>query len=206
MSTPSKKRQVERKADIMEAARHIHSALACLGYDTNSDASTLHTPRRIACYYDEVLRNAGKSGPDIRQEWDDEGDFQMTEFPATDSSLLLIQDIEFSSVCAHHFLPFYGKAAVAYVINKKMLGLSKIPRIVDWFSQRPQTQETLTRQIAEFLRSTIDPLFVGVVLEASHTCVSCRGVRKVGSTTLTSSFLPYADHPTKAEMLNLLGR
>ncbi|MBI4924499.1 MAG: GTP cyclohydrolase I FolE [Bdellovibrio sp.] len=123
------------------------------------------------------------------------------------SEIVIIRDIELFSLCEHHLLPFYGKAHVAYIPNGKILGLSKVPRIVDAFARRLQLQERLTSQIAETLMKIINPLGVAVIIEAFHLCMMMRGVEKQQSYTITSSMLGvFRSNPaTRQEFLSLLG-
>jgi GTP cyclohydrolase I len=120
--------------------------------------------------------------------------------------MVIVKDIEFFSLCEHHMLPFHGKAHVAYIGRNKVIGLSKIPRIVDVFARRLQIQERLTQQIAECLLEMLDPLGVGVILEAQHFCMMMRGVEKQHSGTVTSAMLGQfrSNKETRDEFLSLV--
>jgi GTP cyclohydrolase I len=122
--------------------------------------------------------------------------------------MVIVKDIEFYSLCEHHLLPFFGKAHVAYVPNGKVIGLSKIPRLVDVFARRLQVQERLTRQVGEAITEAINPQGVAVILEASHLCMMMRGVEKQHSTTVTSAMLGVfkTQLQTRNEFLSLVRR
>jgi GTP cyclohydrolase IA len=124
------------------------------------------------------------------------------------SEMVIVKDIDFYSLCEHHLLPFFGKCHVAYLPSKKVIGLSKIPRIVDTFSRRLQVQERLTNQIAETIRDAVTPLGVAVVMEGTHLCMSMRGVEKQNSLAVTSSMLGVFrdDARTRSEFLELIRR
>ena len=129
-------------------------------------------------------------------------------FPVDYSEMVVVKDIPFHSLCEHHILPFAGIAAVAYIPNERVIGLSKIPRVVDMFARRLQIQERFTQQVAEFLMERLDPKGVGVVVEATHLCASMRGVRKPGMVMTTSAVLGLfrRSDKTRAELFSHLER
>jgi GTP cyclohydrolase I len=129
-------------------------------------------------------------------------------FDVTYDEMVIVKDIEFFSLCEHHMLPFYGKVHVAYLAKNKVIGLSKLPRVVDAFARRLQIQERMTQQIAECIQDMLDPLGVGVVAEAQHFCMMMRGVEKQHSGTVTSAMLGAFRHnkETRDEFLSLIRR
>jgi GTP cyclohydrolase I len=121
------------------------------------------------------------------------------------SQMVIVKDIEVYSMCEHHMLPFFGKAHVAYIPNGHVVGLSKIPRVVDVFARRLQVQERLTNEIRDCLQNTLEPLGVGIVIECRHLCMSMRGVQKQNSVTTTSAFTgEFLKEKTRTEFLNLI--
>ncbi len=122
------------------------------------------------------------------------------------SEMVIVKDIDFYSLCEHHLLPFFGKCHVAYIPRTQVIGLSKLPRLVDVFSRRLQVQERLTNEIAECIREKVDPLGVGVIMQGTHLCMAMRGVEKQNSSTVTSAMLGTfrSDARTRAEFLQLV--
>ena len=126
-------------------------------------------------------------------------------FEETYNEMVIVKDIELYSLCEHHMLPFFGKAHIAYIPNGHIVGLSKIPRVVDVFARRLQVQERLTEQILDCINETLQPTGVAVVIEASHMCMMMRGVQKQNSTTTTSGFRgAFKETDTRNEFLNLI--
>ena len=122
------------------------------------------------------------------------------------SQMVIVKDIEVYSLCEHHMLPFFGKAHIAYIPNGCVVGLSKIPRVVDAFARRLQVQERLTNQIRDCIQETMNPLGVGVVIEATHLCMQMRGIQKQNSVTSTSAFTgAFLKDTTRAEFIHLIG-
>ena len=176
----------------------IRQLLAELGEDPSREG-LLDTPKRVekslrfltsgyAADVDAVLNNA--------------------LFTVDYNEMVIVKDIDFYSLCEHHLLPFFGKCHVAYIPQGRVVGLSKIPRLVDIFARRLQVQERLTNQIAETLREKIHPLGVAVVMEATHLCMSMRGVEKQNSVAVTSAMLGVFrdDARTRMEFLDLIKR
>ena len=119
--------------------------------------------------------------------------------------MVIVKDVEMYSLCEHHMLPFWGRVHVAYIPNGKVIGLSKIPRLIEVFARRLQVQERVTRQIADAIQEAIEPRGVGVVIEARHMCMMMRGVEKQQSTTVTSAMVGcFRDQPTRSEFLSLV--
>jgi GTP cyclohydrolase IA len=178
---------VER--DLVAAEQAAADFLAALGLDLDSQ-----TPRRMAQAYAELLTPR---------------EFDLTTFPNDEGydEMVLVRSIPIRSVCEHHLLPFVGVAHVGYLPGERILGLSKIARVVELFAHRPQVQERLTKQIADWLQEHLQPRGVGVVIEAEHLCMTLRGVQAAGARTLTSTLLgTLRDDPrSRAEFLGLVG-
>ena len=175
--------------DQIEAA--IHSLLTSVGEDPQRDGLR-YTPARVARMYAEVL-----SG----YHTDPAALLNGALFEVDYDEMVVVKSIEYYSLCEHHLLPFYGHAHVAYVPRSKVLGLSKIPRVVDMFARRLQVQERMTRQIADFLENTLHPQGVAVVVEGAHLCAMMRGVKKANARMVTSSLIGCfkSDARTRAE-------
>ena len=133
--------------------------------------------------------------------------FQFTTFPAIVNQMIIVKNIEFASMCAHHLLPFYGLVSIGYIPNKLMVGLSKIPRLVHYWAHRPSTQEAFTQLIAADLKARLECHGVAAVVRTTHTCMACRGVRAVNASMVTSEmrgvFLTSGE--ARSEFLNLIG-
>lgn len=181
------------KEKIEVAFRQI---LEAIGEDPDREGLR-DTPKRVARMYNEIF-----SGLHTTPEEHLEVSF--TEFH---DELVLVKDIPLYSMCEHHFLPFYGKAHVAYIPRGgKVVGLSKLARVTQCFASRPQVQERLTSQIADCINDSLNPLGVAVVIEAEHMCMTMRGVKKPGSTTVTSAVRGAFEknHRTRAELFSLI--
>jgi GTP cyclohydrolase IA len=172
--------------------------LAALGEDVDRDG-LLDTPRRVQQSL-EFLTNGYDVDPAVAV-----GD---ALFEESYDEMVLVRDIELYSLCEHHMLPFFGKVHVGYIPRGKVVGLSKLPRLVDVFARRLQVQERLTRQIAESIQELLEPSGVGVVIEANHLCMMMRGVQKQNSSTVTSCLLGdfRYDLRTRSEFLELVNR
>ena len=182
-----------RETDLDAAARAVADLLAALGHDPTAE-DLAETPQRVARAFAELLAPRP---------------FDPTTFPNDEGydQLVLARDIRFQSLCQHHLLPFHGVAHVGYIPGGRILGLSKLARVVELFARRLQVQERLTQQVADWLDEHLAPRGVGVVLEAEHLCMSLRGVRAQGSRTVTSAVhgLLRDDARTRQEFFALTG-
>jgi GTP cyclohydrolase I len=180
---------------IQQAVRQM---LAAFGEDPDREG-LLRTPERVAQMYTELL--AGYRTDPVALVND-------ALFEVTYDEMVLVRDVEYYSLCEHHLLPFFGRAHVAYLPRGRVIGLSKIPRIVDMFARRLQLQERMTRQIADFIKELLDPKGVAVVLEGVHLCSMMRGVRKHEARMTTSAMLGYfrTNLATRQEFLDNISR
>ena len=166
---------VHPRIDLELAEHAAREFLHALNISTD-DETMRRTPRRMARAYAEFFEPRP---------------FDLTTFPNDGNydELVLARAIPFRSVCEHHLLPFFGTAAVGYLPDERILGLSKLARVVEHFALRPQVQERMTKQIADWIADRLSPKGVGVIIEAQHTCMSLRGVQAIGSSTVTSTML-----------------
>jgi len=181
------------KERIEKAVREI---LIAIGEDPDREG-LLETPRRVANMYEEVFCGLENSPQEHLKIFNEEKNEEM----------VVVRDIPLYSMCEHHLLPFVGKAHIVYIQkNGRVIGLSKLARIVDNFARRPQIQERLTSQIADFLMDNLDPLGVAVVIEAEHLCMTMRGARAAGAKTKTSALRGNmrSDARTRAEAMSLI--
>ena len=176
----------------------VRIILSAIGEDPDRPGLT-DTPARVKRMYEEMT-----AGYDV----DPEEVVNDAIFPVEYSEMVVVKDIPFHSLCEHHILPFAGTAAVAYIPDKRVIGLSKIPRVVDMYARRLQIQERFTQQVADFLMDRLEPKGVGVVVEATHLCASMRGVRKPGMVMTTSAILGLfrRSDKTRAEFFSHLER
>ncbi len=177
---------------IENAVREI---LAAVGEDPEREGLR-RTPARVARMYEELFAGLQK----------DPAEHLSATFAESYDELVVLRDIAFNSMCEHHLMPFEGKAHVAYLPDGGVVGISKLARVVDDFAHRPQVQERLTSQIADLLMEKLGAMGVAVVLEATHTCMTCRGVKKAGSVLVTSAVRGRckSDARTRSEVMALL--
>ena len=180
---------------IDRIASHYEAILADLGEDPSREG-LLKTPERVAKAL-QYLTHGYDSKPDEI--------LRSAMFKEDYSQMVVVKDIEVFSMCEHHMLPFFGKAHIAYIPNGHIVGLSKLPRVVDSFARRLQVQERLTNEIRDCIQDTLKPAGVAVVIECKHLCMSMRGVQKQNSVTTTSAFTgEFANETTRSEFLKLI--
>jgi GTP cyclohydrolase I len=182
---------------IAAIGKHMSAIMAELNLDLD-DPNFQETPERVAKMYLEMFHGLREGSQPKVTTFPNEGDYH---------HMVIEKEIPFYSMCAHHFVPFYGHAHIAYIPESRIVGLSKLPRILEFYAKRPQLQERLTEQVAEFLWSKLKPQGVMVVIEARHLCVEMRGVKKAGAMTTTSALRGcFADRKVREEFLSLLSR
>jgi GTP cyclohydrolase I len=189
----------ETRFDRDKVVASVRTILEAIGEDPDREGLK-RTPERVADMFREIFSGVGH---------DPTRELEVT-FEADHDEMIMVRDIPLYSICEHHLVPFMGRAHVAYIPNEEgeITGLSKLARLVDTLSKRPQVQERLTTQIAEAIEDALNPRGVLVVIEAEHLCMSMRGVRKPGSQTVTSAVrgMFRRNSATRAEAMNLIGR
>jgi len=184
----------EKSAKIAE---HYQEIIKLLGEDVDREG-LLKTPERVSKAMQFLMQGYEQNPEDI---------IKSAMFTEDYRQMVIVKDIDFYSMCEHHMLPFFGKAHVAYIPNKKITGLSKIARIVEVYARRMQVQERMTTQIKECIQRTLNPMGVMVIIEAQHLCMQMRGVQKQHSTTTTSDFTGvFEQAKTREEFINLINR
>lgn len=190
------KRDLYNQKTITELAVHYKEILKLIGEDPDREGLE-KTPERVAKAMQFLTHGYDLVPEDI---------LRSAMFKEDYRQMVLVKDIEVYSMCEHHMIPFFGRAHVAYIPNGHIVGLSKIPRVVDAFARRLQVQERLTTQIKDAINNTLKPLGVAVVIEAQHMCMSMRGIQKQNSVTTTSDFTgAFLIDKTRAEFIHLIG-
>lgn len=190
------KQDIYNPEKIKSISKNYHQILLDLGENPEREG-LLKTPERVAKSLQFLTH-----GYDL----DPVAILNSAKFREEYKQMVIVKDIEVYSMCEHHMLPFFGKAHVAYIPNKYIVGLSKIPRIVDAFARRLQVQERLTTEIRDCIQNTLEPLGVAVVIEAQHLCMQMRGVQKQHSITTTSAFTgEFENDRTRKEFISLIG-
>jgi len=180
---------------IENLSEHYHGVLKQIGENPTREG-LLKTPERVAKAMLFLTQGYDLNAKEI---------LMSAMFKEEYSQMVVVKDIEVYSMCEHHMLPFFGKAHIAYIPNGHVVGLSKIPRVVDVFARRLQVQERLTNEIRDCIQDTLQPLGVGIVIECRHLCMSMRGVQKQNSVTTTSAFTgEFLKEKTRTEFLNLI--
>jgi GTP cyclohydrolase I len=184
-----------QKIDVKAIEQAVKTILSAIGEDPDREG-LVGTPQRVARMYSELFCGLHE----------DPAEHLTTSFHQDYDEMVVLRDIQFHSMCEHHLLPFIGRAHVAYLPKGKVIGLSKLARIVESFARRPQLQERLTVQIADMMMKHLDARGCGVILEATHTCMTIRGVKKPGSTMVTSAMRGTfkSNLATRTEAINLL--
>lgn len=188
--------QTNSGVNLERIAAAVREILIAVGEDPDREG-LLDTPRRVARMYEEMF--AG-----LRE---DPSQHLQTAFTEKYDELVVLRDISFYSMCEHHLLPFSGVAHVGYLPDGRVAGISKLARVVEAFARRPQVQERLSSQIADMLMESLEAKGVAVIMEATHSCMTCRGVKKPGSVMVTSALRGRcrSDARTRSEVLHLLG-
>lgn len=185
----------DQQEKVMRVAHHVRGILTTLGLDLK-DPNLAETDLRVAKMYIEMFHGLSEGAEP-----------KVTTFPNDEgySHMVMEKQIPFYSMCAHHLVPFYGHAHIAYIPRDRIIGLSKFSRILEFYAKRPQLQERLTEQVVTYLEAKLNPLGAMVVIEARHLCVEMRGVKKPGALTVTSALRGiFHQKPVREEFLDLL--
>jgi GTP cyclohydrolase IA len=187
---------IEPNIDRGRIEKAVREIIEALGENPDREG-LIETPERVAAFYAEVFDGLHRDPGDVVDAFFGEEHYQ---------EIVMVREIPFYSMCEHHFVPFHGQAHVAYIPKGRVTGLSKLARLVEGFARRPQMQERLTAQVADALTERLEPLGVMVVVEAEHLCMSMRGVKKPGATTVTSAVrgIMESQPATRAEAMSLL--
>jgi GTP cyclohydrolase I len=182
--------------DLERIRKAVLEILLAIGEDPEREGLK-HTPERVAEMYQEILCGMRVNPAEVLG----------VGFEEDHQEMVLLKDIPFYSICEHHLLPFHGKAHIGYIPSGRVVGISKLARVVEIFARRPQLQERLTSQIADCIMENVKPYGVGVVIEAEHLCMTMRGIRKPGSIVVTSANrgIFRTRQETRAEFLSLIG-
>lgn len=185
----------DQQEKVMKVAHHVRGILTSLGLDLQ-DPNLAETDLRVAKMYIEMFHGLSEGAEP-----------KVTTFPNDEgySHMVMEKQLPFYSMCAHHLVPFYGHAHIAYIPRDRIIGLSKFARILEFYAKRPQLQERLTEQVVRYLEEKLNPLGAMVVIEARHLCVEMRGVKKPGALTVTSAIRGiFHQKPVREEFLDLL--
>ena len=188
-------KEAHTRIDLERMERAVRDILEAVGEDPEREGLR-GTPARVARMYGELFAGL----------WDDPAEYLGVEFEASYDEMVVLRDIPFHSMCEHHLLPFVGRAHVGYLPRGRVVGLSKLARVVEAFARRPQLQERLTGQIADLIMDRLDAKGSAVIVEAQHTCMTIRGVRKAGAVMVTSAMRGAfrRNLATRSEAMNLL--
>ena len=183
------------RVDTKRIAKAVREILVAVGEDPEREGLR-QTPQRVARMYEELFEGLCQ----------DPARHLAAQYTETYDEMVILRDVPFNSMCEHHLMPFEGKAHVAYLPNGKVVGISKLARVVDEYAHRPQVQERLTSQVADVIMDALEPKGVVVVIEATHTCMTCRGIKKAGSIMVTSAVRGRcrSDARTRSEVMALL--
>jgi len=181
--------------DLKAIEKATENILKAIGEDPNREG-LIKTPKRVAKAFEEICSGYFKDPKEVLND---------ALFESTNNEMVVVRDIEFYSMCEHHILPFFGRVHVAYIPDKKVVGLSKIPRMVEVFARRLQIQEQLTEQIADAIMDVVKPKGVGVVIHARHMCMEMRGVKSKYSYTSSSALRGiFLEEKTREEFFNII--